>query len=177
MALSRFKVLDIRLERPEDYSDIHRLIQSAFADKDYSSGTEGPIVEALRRDGDLTLSLVAKRSSHLVGHIAFSPVTIDGQGDNIFALGPVAADPTLRFQGIGSALIKEGLARLREMGARACVLIGDPNYYHRFGFIGDCGLTYGRLAPSKIQSLLWQGNPPKGEIIYASGFSTGANHP
>ncbi len=170
-------MLKIHQECDEDKAGIFKLIQSAFADKDYSSGTEGPIVNALRRDGDLALSLVAKRENELVGHIAFSPVTIGDISENIYALGPVAADPELRFQGIGSALIKAGLSQIRAKGAQACVLIGDPNYYHRFGFVGNCGLTYGGLSTSLVQGISWGGGLPSGEITYASGFSAGANHP
>jgi len=141
-------------ERREDYAAIYKLIQSAFADKDFSSGTEGPIVDALRKSGDLTLSLVAKRSDSLVGHIAFSPASVGDQCENIYALGPVAVSPKLRYQAIGTELIQAGLARLQAIGARACVLVGDPKYYHRFGFVGDCGLRSGDLPPIYVQALV-----------------------
>ena len=141
-------------ERREDYAAIYKLIQSAFADKDFSSGTEGPIVDALRKSGDLTLSLVAKRSDSLVGHIAFSPASVGDQCENIYALGPVAVGPKLRYQAIGTELIQAGLARLQAIGARACVLVGDPKYYHRFGFVGDCGLRSGDLPPIYVQALV-----------------------
>jgi len=169
--------LEIRPESSEDQTGIYQLIQAAFADKDYSSGTEGPILDALRKQGDLTLSLVAIRSETLVGHIAFSPVSIAGHSENIYALGPVAADPSLRFQGIGTALINAGLERLQALKARACVLIGDPNYYHRFGFIGDCGLRFGTLPPSYVQALVWGEALPDGDIVFAPAFSTGSSQP
>ena len=89
--------MEIQSERSEDRAGIYQLIQAAFADKDYRSGTQGLIVNALRKQGDLTLSLVAIQSETLVGHIAFSPVSIAGQSENIYSLGPVAADPSLRF--------------------------------------------------------------------------------
>lgn len=143
----------------------------------FSEGTEGPIVDALRRDKDLTLSLVAMHDDVLIGHIAFSPARIAGHSDEIYALGPVAADSKLRHQGIGTALINEGLARLRALNARACVLVGNPNYYHRFGFVGDCGLTSGNLPTAVVQALVWEPPLPKGEIHFAPGFSTGANQP
>ena len=170
-------MLEIRDEQREDHRDIYHLIQSAFADKDFSSGTEGPIVDALRQDGDLTLSLVATRSNVLVGHIAFSPLNVGGQSENIYALGPVAADPALRYQGIGTALINAGLSQLKAKGAWACVLVGDPNYYHRFGFVGDCGLRSGDLPPVVVQALVWGDPLPGGEITFAPAFSTGASHP
>ena len=164
-------------ERREDYAAIYKLIQSAFADKDFSSGTEGPIVDALRKSGDLTLSLVAKRSDSLVGHIAFSPASVGDQCENIYALGPVAVGPKLRYQAIGTELIQAGLARLQAIGARACVLVGDPKYYHRFGFVGDCGLRSGDLPPIYVQALVWGEPLPTGEISFASAFSTGSNQP
>lgn len=164
-------------ERREDYAAIYKLIQSAFADKDFSSGTEGPIVDALRKSGDLTLSLVAKRSDSLVGHIAFSPASVGDQCENIYALGPVAVGPKLRYQAIGTELIQAGLARLQAIGARACVLVGDPKYYHRFGFVGDCGLRSGDLPPIYVQALVWGEPLPTGEISFAPAFSTGSNQP
>lgn len=164
-------------ERREDYAAIYKLIQSAFADKDFSSGTEGPIVDALRKSGDLTLSLVAKRSDSLVGHIAFSPASVGDQCENIYALGPVAVSPKLRYQAIGTELIQAGLARLQAIGARACVLVGDPKYYHRFGFVGDCGLRSGDLPPIYVQALVWGEPLPTGEISFAPAFSTGSNQP
>ena len=177
MVLFRFRHLEIRQEKCGDHRPIYDLIQSAFSDKDFSSGTEGPIVDALRHDGDLTVSLVATRSEIIVGHIAFSPVSIGEQSLGLYALGPVAADPALRFQGIGSALINEGLARLRAMDAQACVLVGDPNYYKRFGFVGDCGLRSGSLPTAFVQALVWGDPLPEDEIIFAPAFSTGSNQP
>ena len=169
--------MKIRKEQRGDLSAIYDLIQSAFSDKEFSSGTEGGIVNKLRHDGDLTVSLVATRSDVIIGHIAFSPASVAEQSSHIFALGPVAADPALRFQGIGSALISEGLAQIKDKGARACVLVGDPNYYKRFGFVGDCGLRSGSLPPSVVQSLVWGDPLPGGEITFAPAFSSGSNQP
>ena len=169
--------MQISDERKEDSAAIYTLIQSAFADKDFSSGKEGSIVDALRQASDLTLSLVAKRFNRLVGHIAFSPASVGDQSENIYALGPVAVDPALRHQAIGTALIRAGLARLQAIGARACVLVGDPNYYHRFGFVGDCGLRSGDLPPIYVQALVWGEPLVGGEISFALAFSTGSNQP
>ena len=167
--------MQIRDERREDFANIYTLIQSAFSDKDFSSGTEGPIVNGLRQSGDLTLSLVAKRSGTLVGHIAFSPASVGEHSENIYALGPVAVDPALRSQGIGTALIRAGLNRLRALEARACILVGDPNYYCRFGFIGDCGLRSGDLPQSYVQAIVWGEKLPKGEVSFAPAFSSVPN--
>ena len=159
----------IRPEQPGDIETIHALTQAAFADMPFSSGTEGPIIKALREDGDLTLSLVAEENGEIVGHIAFSPVTIDGESDGLFGLGPVCAHPERRGEGIGSALVREGLSRLG--GAKAVVLIGDPGYYSRFGFEGDCGLTYGEVPARAVQALFLDGNRRAGAIRYSPGFN------
>ena len=158
----------IRPERPGDEAAIFALTQAAFADRPFSNGTEGPIVDRLRADGDLVLSLVAERQGRIVGHIAFSPVTVSGERQGLYGLGPVCADPTLRGQGIGSALIREGLARLAD--ARAVFLVSDPAYYARFGFVGDCGLRHGDVPARAVQTLCLDGQPRQGEIRYAPAF-------
>lgn len=163
--------------RRDDKAAIYQLIQSAFADKDFSSGTEGPIVDALREAGDLTLSLVAKRAGVLIGYIAFSPASVGNQSENIYALGPVAVEPALRYKGIGTALIHAGIKRLKAMEARACVLVGNPHYYQRFGFVGDCGLRSGQLPQSYVQALVWGAPLAAGEISFAPAFSMGSNQP
>ncbi|MEM7730046.1 MAG: N-acetyltransferase [Pseudomonadota bacterium] len=158
----------IRPERPEDAPAIFTLTQATFADMPFSQGKEGPIVNGLRDDGDLLLSLVAEEDGCIVGHIAFSPVTVDGERDGLYGLGPVCADPERRRQGIGSALIREGLARLND--AKAVFLVGDPAYYSRFGFVGDCGLTHGDVPPRAVQGLFLDGRERTGEIVYAPAF-------
>jgi putative acetyltransferase len=92
-------------------------------------------VDALRARGALALSLVAEHEGRVVGHIAFSPATADGQPSRWFALGPVSVEPSLHKLGLGAQLIDTGLHVLRERGAAGCVLIGDPAYYARFGFV------------------------------------------
>ncbi|MGB6229178.1 MAG: N-acetyltransferase [Litorimonas sp.] len=159
----------VRAERPGDEAAIFDLTQAAFAPMPFSGGTEGPIIDALRRDGDLVLSLVAEADAAIVGHIAFSPVTVSGESRGLYGLGPVSAHPERQRQGIGSALIREGLSRLPD--ARAVFLVGDPAYYSRFGFVGDCGLTHGSVPPHAVQGLFLDGRARSGEIRYAPGFA------
>ncbi len=160
----------IRGEQPGDIAAIYAVTQAAFAPMPFSSGTEGPIIERLREDGDLTISLVADDAGEIVGHVAFSPVSIAGEVDRLYGLGPVCAEPSRKNSGIGTMLIKEGLSRLRALDAKACVLVGDPNYYARFGFVGDSGLTHGSVPSPAVQGLWLDGRPRVGEIVYAPGF-------
>jgi putative acetyltransferase len=109
----------------------------------YAGGNEQELVEALRAGGALTLSLVAVEGDTIVGHIAFSPAIAADDSANWYALGPVSVEPDRQGRGIGGALIKEGIARLRALGAAGCILTGNPNYYQRFGF-----LPFPHLAPA-----------------------------
>lgn len=162
--------ISLRRERPGDEAPIRTLTEQAFAPMAYSSGTEAPIVDDLRREGDLTLSLVAVAGGDIVGHIAFSPVTIDGKPGRWFGLGPVSVRPELQGQGIGAALVNEGLATIRAGGATGCVLIGDPRYYRRFGFLGDGTLTYRDVPPAAVQSLPFTEERATGTLRYSPAF-------
>lgn len=90
----------IRSEQVEECSAIHQLTATAFAPKAFSDGTEPDIIDALRAAGDLTLSLVAIKDQILVGHVAFSPVCIDGVNKTWHGLGPVSVKPELQRQGV-----------------------------------------------------------------------------
>ena len=162
--------LTIRSERPGDEAAIHDLTQAAFATMPYSSGTEGPIIRALRASGDLTLSLVAEDGGKVVGHIAFSPVSIDGEHDGWFGLGPISVSADRQKQGIGKTLIHEGLTRLKAMGAKGCVLIGNPAVYQSSGFESDGQLAYGDLDRKYIQRIVLTGPSPQGAITYSPAF-------
>ena len=136
--LERFDLL-LRLERPEDVERI-RVVESAA----FGRATEADLVDLCRQRGRFGLSLVAIRNGELVGHILFTPVTLDPPhpGWNGFGLGPMAVLPGLQRTGIGSRLIEQGLELCRSNGIDFVVLLGDPRYYSRFGFIpaGEFGL-------------------------------------
>ncbi|HZZ67308.1 MAG TPA: N-acetyltransferase [Phenylobacterium sp.] len=162
--------MQIRAERPEDANAIHFLTEAAFKEAPHASHTEAKIVDALRTADALTVSLVAIEDSAVVGHVAFSPVTISSGARNWFGLGPVSVTPARQGQGIGQALVREGLRRLEDLGAAGCVVLGDPDYYGRFGFAYDPGLTYGDIPPGYFQRLTLNGASPKGEVAYHPGF-------
>jgi putative acetyltransferase len=125
--------LEIRQETPADCDAIDQVIQVAFGRTD-----EAGLVRNLRSDGDLLLSLVADSSSVIVGHVAFSRMFVDAGTRQIasVSLAPVAVRPDFQQMGVGAALIRDGLARLRQDESIAIVL-GHPQYYPRFGFSSD----------------------------------------
>ena len=126
--------MKLRRETGADSDAIRALTQRAFRDMPYASGNEHDIVDRLRAANALSVSLVATVDDVIVGHIAFSPATSSDGTRPWFALGPVSVDPDLQRQGIGSALVRRGLAAIETAGALGCVLVGDPQYYRRFGF-------------------------------------------
>jgi putative acetyltransferase len=165
--------MKIRHETSGDETAIHHLTAKAFEPMEYSDGSEPAIIDRLRADGDLELSLVAIVENEIVGHIAFSKVTIGGSDNNWFGLGPVSVAIDRQKSGIGSKLINEGLAQIKANGAQGCVLIGDPAYYSRFGFKSDKRVTYNGFPNEFVQWLSLDGSVPIGEIKYRRAFDGG----
>ena len=167
------RMLTIRDEEPGDIPAIHALTQAAFARAAHADGNEQDIVDALRADGDLTLSLVATNMDEaIVGHIAFSPVTISDGTPGWYGAGPVSVMPTRQRTGIGSQIAEAGIARIREMGAKGIVLLGDPKLYERFGFAPHPNLILPGVPPEYFQVRPLTDDPlPKGTVTYARGFS------
>jgi putative acetyltransferase len=162
----------IRPERDGDASAIRAVTAAAFKDAPHSSGTEVAIVDALRDAGALTLSLVAEEQDRIIGHVAFSPVTINGEAGRWFGLGPVSVEPAEQRRGIGQALIQEGLERLRAADSEGCVLLGDPAYYRRLGFVSDPSLRYGEVPAEYFQRVSFTDSEPTGEVRYHPAFDT-----
>ncbi|EAS51371.1 possible N-acetyltransferase [Aurantimonas manganoxydans SI85-9A1] len=162
---------DIRPERSGDAAEILHLVTAAFADAPHSGGTEAAIIDALRADDALTVSLVAAADGKIVGHAAISPVTIDGRAVGWFGLGPVAVLPDRQRRGIGGALVRTGLDRLRNQGARGCVVLGGPGYYRRFGFAADAQLRYPDAPAPYFMRLAFGPDIPAGRVAYHPGFA------
>ena len=159
----------IRAELPGDAEAIRGIVEAAFADAPHSAGTEPVIVESLRERGELTVSLVAL-ADEIVGHVAFSPVRIEDGSPNWIGLGPVAVLPRRQGEGIGAALIRIGIERLRATGAAGCVVLGDPGYYGRFGFTADPRLRYPGPPAEYFQRLVLRGRAPSGVVTYSPAF-------
>lgn len=121
----------IRPEEEQDRLAIHALNVCAFG-----STAEADLVDALRARARPLVSLVAEDGGAIVGHILFSPVSLPGRPDlEIMGLAPMAVAPARQRKGIGSALVRAGLARCRQSGVGAVVVLGHPGYYPRFGFV------------------------------------------
>ncbi|NDW06133.1 GNAT family N-acetyltransferase [Jiella pacifica] len=165
----------IRPEEPGDEEAIRALTEAAFADAPHSDQTEGAIVDALRAAKALTLSLVAVDvEGSILGHVAFSPVSIESDEAGWYGLGPVSVWPQSQRRGVGTALVVEGLRRLERLGAKGCVLFGDPAFYTRFGFASDPALTYRGLPVQYVQRLVMAPPAPSGEITYHPAFEAAA---
>lgn len=124
----------VRPERDEDRAAVRAVNEGAFGRPD-----EADLVDALRAAGRASLSLVAAEAGRVVGHILFSPVTIEpvGGGDPVPALGlaPMAVRPELQRKGIGSRLVRAGLEGCRFLGHERMLVLGHPEFYPRFGFV------------------------------------------
>ncbi|PAS96631.1 MAG: hypothetical protein BSR46_15175 [Candidatus Dactylopiibacterium carminicum] len=159
--------VNIRDEHAGDEEAIARLTRQAFLGQKHTCGKEYLLVGALRDAGALSLSLVAERGGQLVGHIAFSPVRIEGCEQGWFGIGPLSVLAGHQRQGIGSLLLREGMAQIRQRAALGCVVVGDLNYYQRFGFKAYPALRYGDM-PLFAQS--FTGEIPQGTLHYHPAF-------
>ncbi len=162
--------LTIRPEQRGDESAIAELTQAAFATMAYSSHTEHLIVGALRHAGALTLSLVAQAEGQLLGHVAVSPVSLSCGVSGWFGLGPISVLPGHQGQGIGSQLMAAVVAGLKDIGAKGCVLLGEPAYYSRFGFQHYPELVLPGVPAEYFQALALVGTVPAGEVSYHPAF-------
>ncbi|WP_159712349.1 GNAT family N-acetyltransferase [Geminicoccus flavidas] len=160
----------IRREQAGDEAAIAALVTAAFAAAPHRSGTEAAIVAGLRRSGRLALSLVATAGPELVGHVAFSPVTISDGSAGWFGLGPLAVAPSWQRQGIGRTLVEAGLEQLRAREAAGCVVLGDPAYYHRFDFAADPALVLPDLPAEYFQVLRLASDGAAGTVQFDPAF-------
>lgn len=164
----------IRPEQPKDATAITRVNEQAFKSVAHSEQAEQFIVLALRNAGALSVSLVAERSNQIIGHVAFSPVRFSDGSVRWYGLGPVAVLPELQHQGVGKALINSGLDALRSLGAAGCVVLGDPNYYARFGFRHRPECIFEGVPAEYFQSLSFGAHSAVGMVTYHEGFSAKA---
>lgn len=161
----------IRDETDADISIISEITAEAFKAFELSDHTEQFIINALRKAGALTISLVAELNGHVIGHIAFSPVTISDGTQGWFGLGPVSVLPEYQKQGVGKALIHEGLSRLKKMNAKGCCLVGHPDYYKKFGFRIASELGLDGVPPEVFFVLSFDGKIPCGKVTFHEGFN------
>jgi putative acetyltransferase len=139
-------MVSIRQEGAKDLGAIREVNVEAFDRRD-----EADLVEALRESGAITISLVAERGRGIVGHILFSPVTVESAETTWTAQGlaPLAVRPADQGQGIGSAMVKAGLTWCLQQGHDVVFVLGHPHYYPRFGFV-----------PSRPLGVRWEKDVP-----------------
>jgi putative acetyltransferase len=131
----------IRPERPEDAEAVHAVLVAAFGRE-----AEARLVERLRASKRIVCAMVAEEKGRVLGHVVFSRIEVES-GDSaipVLALAPLAVLPAFQRLGIGSALVSAGLARCRELDHARVVVLGEPDYYTRFGFspAADFGIRY-----------------------------------
>jgi putative acetyltransferase len=160
----------IRDEKDSDFTAISDVTFAAFETMEISNHTEQFIIEELRAADALSLSLVAEIDGRIVGHIAFSPVTMSDGTEQWYGLGPVSVHPDSQRKGIGKALISEGLKRLKEAGGKGCCLVGHPQYYQQFGFENPKGLSHEGVPEEAFFVLPFEGGVPQGEVAFHKAF-------
>ena len=160
----------IRNEKDSDIQAISEITIAAFTNHPYSKQTEQFIITALRAANALSVSLVAEIEGRVVGHIAFSPVSISDQSSDWYGLGPISVLQDYQKQGIGKALIQEGLSALRSRSAKGCMLVGDPNYYKQFGFRNLPELILEGVPQEYFLALPFEGNRACGVAVFHEAF-------
>jgi putative acetyltransferase len=161
----------IRNEIESDIKAISEITKAAFDTLPISNHTEQFIIDALRDANALTISLVAVAGEKVVGHIAFSPVTISDGSLGWYGLGPISVLPEFQKQGIGKSMIREGLSSLKSLGAKGCVLVGDPNYYERSGFRSPQDMVIDGVPQENVLVLAFDENKARGVVTFHEGFT------
>ena len=150
----------IRESMPSDTEALEDLYPAAFPDEDLI-----PLLRDLLSEEDGVFSFVAVSGEMVVGHVAFTMCGIEGREEKIGLLAPLAVSPRAQRQGIGTALVQEGLNRLKSEGATQVQVLGDPAYYGRFGFQPDSSLNPPYALPREWltawQSISLQGAQPE----------------
>ncbi|HDY7632976.1 TPA: N-acetyltransferase [Vibrio vulnificus] len=163
----------IRTEAPADILVIDSLLKQVFP-----TDAEANLVMTLRENGRLTLSLVAcTDEGEVVGHVMFTPMTLNGEENGWQGLAPLAVKAEYQKQGIAASLVKEGLTSLLEFGYPACFVLGDPQYYQRFGFTAasemgfDCQWPVPEGAFQAFAMAAGEFDAKQGRVKYAPEFA------
>ena len=158
--------------RPEEEEEADRQAVRAINQAAFGGPAEADLVDRLRRDGELLLSLVAVDDKP-VGHVAFSRLAVPSRQTKGSALAPLAVLPSHRRRGIGSALIEEALRRLAAAEEDFVLVLGDPAYYGRFGFTADAARSVSTPYDGPhLQALAFSsGAIPRGPVQYAKAFA------
>ena len=162
----------IRKEEASDVEAIFDVTAAAFENHPFSQGTEPFIIAALRAAGVLRVSLVAEVDGKVAGHIAFSPVTVSDGSEDWYGVGPISVLPGFQRQGIGTKLLGEGIEALKGLDAHGCVLVGDPAFYERFGFVSPAAdaLKHEGVPQANFMALSFSDSLPTGTVEFHPAF-------
>jgi putative acetyltransferase len=160
----------IRDQCEADFAAVHELVIAAFKTLPVACGREQFVMDTLWTSGAATVALVAEHGGEIVGQAAFSKATVGGQDVGWHGCGPVSVLPARHKQGIGSALMRAGLERLRALGSKGCVVVGDPNYYPRFGFANTDAMFEPGVPPEVFMAIQFAGGMPRGEVRFDEAF-------
>jgi len=155
--------LEIRESIEADVSGIESLYPQAFPDEDLA-----PLVLDLLNDSGVAISLVGTVGSQIAGHAIFTKCSILESGIKAALLGPLAVAPAWQGQGIGTAMVRAGIGRLKEEGVNLVLVLGDPAYYSRFGFLPETLVQPPYPLPDEWQGA-WQSLSPDGKQLSRSG--------
>lgn len=164
--------IQIRPEKADDVEAIEKVTVEAFLNVPYAQHTEQHITKALSQANALTISLVVEVNEKLVAHVAISQVSISDKASGWYGLGPISVIPAYQRQGIGTRLIQFALSQLQSQGASGCVLLGNPNYYKRFGFKSEQGLVLPNVPAEYFQALSFGPPIPRGTVSYHPAFNS-----
>ncbi len=162
-------MISIRTSTPRDRDAIRLVEEHAFGQP-----VEAGLVDALVSGGDAVTELVAEEDGQVVGHILFSRLFVEADGAKFpaVALAPLAVEPSFHGTGIGGALVREAHVRLKEAGETLSVVLGDPEYYGRFGYDHQRAAGFDSdYQGYALQALAWGDAPARGRRVYAPAFS------
>lgn len=162
----------VRAALPADRAAIHAVHAAAFP-----TDAEARLVERIVADGDMIVSLVAETDAGIVGHVLFSRMNVCADGRDLDAVGlaPVAVRPQRQSTGIGTALVRRGLALLADQGVAIAFVLGDPAYYTRFGFAADVARPFDCAYAGPHLMAVWLGDAlavTAGSARYAAAFGS-----
>ncbi len=160
----------IREELPGDEPAIRAMVLAAFEGHPYSDGDEADVIDRLRADGDLLLSLVVVEGDDVVGQATYSTARLSNGEEGWMVVGPVAVAPTAQGKGIGRALMEAGEAAMRNQGAKGITVLGDPILYARFGYAQHTPMTLPGDLGEYLQVKSFGAPIPAAEISYARAF-------
>lgn len=163
-------MMSIRAATPRDRDAIRAVEEHAFG-----QNAEAGLVDALVDNGDAVLELVAEEDGAIVGHILFSRLYVQN-GANAHpavALAPLAVEPSFHGTGIGGALVREAHIRLKAAGETLAIVLGEPDYYGRFGYAHAQAAGFESDYQSEaLQAQAWGDAPTTGKLVYAAPFTT-----